>query len=217
MTGDPSPPGQPVVSDQQQPGRRDDIMVAAKKVFARNGFHGTTIADVATEAQLPFESVYQYFDSKDALFGALIAAEGYALRTRVAIALAESGQRFGYAEAPFRATLQAIFEFFDSDRASTKLLFRDAFAQDKRFDKQLGGIYERWIDDIESLILAAQKRGEVVGAPSRLVAFTLSALIGDIAHRRLTTDDGVTAADAADFIVSLVMKGLRPDEATSPG
>ena len=76
MTGDPSPPGQPVVSDQQQPGRRDDIMVAAKKVFARNGFHGTTIADVATEAQLPFESVYQYFDSKDALFGALIAAEG---------------------------------------------------------------------------------------------------------------------------------------------
>ncbi len=215
MTGDPHPPGQPSVSDP--PGRRDDIMVAAKKVFARNGFHGTTIADVANEAQLPFGSVYQYFDSKDALFAALIAAEGYALRTRVAIALAESGQRFGYAEAPFRATLQAIFEFFDADRASTKLLFRDAFAQDKRFDKQLGGIYERWIDDIESLIVAAQKRAEVVAAPSRLVAFTLSALIGDIAHRRLTTDDGVTAAEAADFVVSLVMKGLRPDEATPPG
>ena len=91
VTGDSRPPGQPAVSDQQQPGRRDDIMAAAKKVFARNGFHGTTIADVAKEAQLPFESVYQYFDSKDALFGALIAAEGYALRTRVAVALAESG------------------------------------------------------------------------------------------------------------------------------
>jgi AcrR family transcriptional regulator len=197
------------VSDQ--PRLREDIMAAAKKVFARTGFHGTTIADVALEAQLPFGTVYQYFDSKDALFQALIAAEEYGLRTHVAVALAASGARFGYAEAPFRATLRATFEFFDADRASTKLLFRDAFAQDKRFDKQLGGIYERWIDDIESLIVAAQKGGEVVAAPPRLVAFTLSALIGDIAHRRLTTDDGVSAAEAADFVVSLVMKGLRPD------
>ncbi|MCV7332442.1 TetR/AcrR family transcriptional regulator [Mycobacterium cookii] len=192
-------------------------MSAAKKVFARNGFHGTTIADVASEAGLPFGSVYQYFDSKDALFRALIAGEGYALRTRIAIALGESGQQFGYSEAPFRATLRATFEFFDSDRASTKLLFRDAFTQDPSFNTQLGGIYERWIDDIESLIVAAQQRGDVVAVPPRLVAYTVSALIGDIAHRRLTTDDGITAAEAADFVVALVMKGLRPDKTAPPG
>jgi hypothetical protein len=44
-----------------------------------------------------------------------------------------------------------------------------------------------------------------------LVAYTLSVLIGKLVHRRLTTDDGITAAGAADFIVSLVMKGLGPD------
>ena len=93
-----------------------------------------------------------------------------------------------------------------------KLLFRDAYALDNRFDNRLGGIYERFIDDIETLIVAAQKRGEVLAAPSRLVAYTLTALIGHMAHRRLTTDDGVTAAEAADFIVSLVIKGLRPDQ-----
>ena len=83
--------------------------------------------------------------------------------------------------------------------------------QDNAFNKQLGGIYERFIDDIETLIVAAQQRGDVVTAPSRLVAYTLTVLIGQIAHRRLTTDDGITAAEAADFVVSLVMKGLRPD------
>jgi hypothetical protein len=86
---------------------------------------------------------------------------------------------------------------------------------DNRFDNRLGGIYERFIDDIETLIVAAQKRGEVLTAPSRLVAYTLTALIGHMAHRRLTTDDGVAAAEAADFIVSLVIKGLRPDQADS--
>jgi AcrR family transcriptional regulator len=204
-------PGRPAVSDESKLQRRDEIMAAAKNVFARNGFHATTITDVANEAHLPFEVVYQYFDSKDALFHALIAAEEYALRTHVAVALAQSGAQFGYAEAPFRAALRATFEFLDADRATTKLLFRDAYPLENQFDKRLGGIYERFIDDIETLIVAAQKRGDVVAAPSRLVAYTLTALIGHVAHRRLTTDDGVTAAEAADFIVSLVLKGLRPD------
>jgi AcrR family transcriptional regulator len=88
-------------------------MAAAKKVFARNGFHATTIADIAKEAELAYGSVYWYFDSKDDLFHQLIAVEEYALRTHVAIALAKSGTQFGYAEAPFRASLRATFEFFD--------------------------------------------------------------------------------------------------------
>jgi hypothetical protein len=107
--------------------------------------------------------------------------------------------------------LRATFEYFEADKATTKLLFRDAYQLDKRFDKRLGGIYERFVDDIEALIVAAQKRGAVVAAPPRLVAFTLMALIGQVAQRRLNTDDGITAGEAADFIVALVIKGLRPD------
>jgi AcrR family transcriptional regulator len=160
---------------------------------------------------LAYGSVYQYFDSKDDLFYALMSAEGNALRAHVAVALASAGKRSDRSWDPFRASVQATFEFFEADKAGTKLLLRDAYALDNRFDNRLGGIYERFIDGIETLIVAAQKRGEVLAAPSRLVAYTLTALIGHLAHRRLTTDDGVTAAEAADFIVSLVIKGLRPD------
>jgi AcrR family transcriptional regulator len=191
--------------------RRGEIMAAAKKVFARNGFDVTTIADVAKAAELPFDVVYQQFDSKDALFQALIAAQEYAMRTHVAIALAGSGARYGFAEVPFRATLRAMFEFFDTDRAATRLMFRDAYTSNNRSNERLGGVYERFIDDIENLVVAAQSQGEMVAAPPRLVAYALTVLIGRIAYRRLTTDDGLNAAEAADFIVSLVMKGLRPD------
>ena len=180
MTGNGPIPAKPTVSEP----RRDEIMTAAKKVFARNGFDGTTIADVAKEAGLPFDVVYQYFDSKDGLFQALIAAQEYALRTHVAVALAASGAGFGYAEVPFRATLRAMFEFFDADRAAAKLLFRDAYTKNNRFNERLGRVYERYIDDIETLVAAAQKRGEMVAAPSRLVAYTLTVLIGQIAYRR---------------------------------
>ena len=196
------------VSDEDKSQRRDEIMAAAKEVFARKGFHDTTIADIAKRAGLAYGSIYWYFDSKDELFHALMAVEESALRSHIAAAV--GARQDGDGEAPFRTAVQATFEFFESDKATVKLLFRDAYALGDRFEKHLGGIYERFIDDIESVIVVAQQRGEMVAAPPRMVAYTLAALIGQLAHRRLSTDDGVTAAEVADFVVTLVLNGLRP-------
>jgi AcrR family transcriptional regulator len=195
------------VSAEDKSQRRDEIMAAAKEVFARKGFHDTTIADIAKRAGLAYGSIYWYFDSKDKLFHALMAVEEGALRSHIAAAVGARQNVDG--EAPFRTAVQATFEFFESDKATVKLLFRDAYALGDRFEKHLGGIYERFIDDIESVIVVAQQRGEMV-APPRMVAYTLAALIGQLAHRRLSTDDGVSAAEVADFVVTLVLNGLRP-------
>jgi AcrR family transcriptional regulator len=196
------------VSAEDKSQRRDEIMAAAKEVFARKGFHDTTIADIAKRAGLAYGSIYWYFDSKDELFHALMAVEEGALRSH--IAAAAGARQDGGGEAPFRTAVQATFEFFECDKATVKLLFRDAYALGDRFEKHLGGIYERFIDDIESVIVVAQQRGEMVAAPPRMVAYTLAALIGQLAHRRLSTDDGVSAAEVADFVVTLVLNGLRP-------
>ncbi|HZC52835.1 MAG TPA: TetR/AcrR family transcriptional regulator [Mycobacterium sp.] len=201
------------VSAEDKSQRRDQIMAAAKKVFARKGFHDTTIADIAKQAGLAYGSVYWYFDSKDELFHALMAVEEGALRGHLAAALAqtaENGTASEGDEAPLRTAVRATLEFFEADKATVKLLFRDAYALGDRFEKHLGGIYERFIDDIETFIVAAQRRGRVIAAPARMVAYTLAALVGQLAHRRLSTDDGVTAAQVADFVVALVLDGLRP-------
>ncbi|OBF47891.1 TetR family transcriptional regulator [Mycobacterium sp. 852002-50816_SCH5313054-b] len=203
------------VSDEDKSQRRDQIMAAAKEVFARKGFHATTIADIAKRAGLAYGSVYWYFDSKDELFHALMAAEEGTLRDHVVSALAAAGVPAADAghEEPLRVAVRATLEFFESDKATVQLLLRDPYAMGERFEKHLGGIYERFIDDIETFIVAAQARGEVVAAPPRMVAYALAALVGQLAHRRLRTDDDVTAAEVADFVVALALDGLRPREA----
>lgn len=197
------------VTDEEKAQRRDEIMAAAKAVFARRGFHATTIADIAKQAGLAYGSIYWYFESKDSLFHALMAVQEEALRSHVALALAEVGENADQEEL-FRTAVRVTFEFFEADRATVKLLFRDAYALGDRFEKHLGGIYERFIDEIEMFIVAAQDRGGVVAAPPRMVAFSLAALIGQLAHRRISTDDGLTADVLADFVVSLALDGLRP-------
>jgi len=200
------------VSVEDKTKRRDEIMVAAKKVFARNGFHATTISHIAKEAGLAYGSVYWYFDSKDELFHALMAAEGDALRAHIAGSLAAASARPDRNWEPLRITVQAVLEYFEADKAVTKLLLRDASALGDQFEKHLGSIYERFIDDIEKHMIVAQELGTVINAPPRMLAFSLAALIGQIAHRRLTTDDGVTASDVADIVVSFALHGLRPRE-----
>jgi AcrR family transcriptional regulator len=210
------------VSQEEKSQRRDEIMAAAKEVFAHKGFHAATIADIAKQAGLAYGLIYWYFDSKDELFHALMAAEEEALRAHITAALAtasgslDSDARTG-GEAQLRAFLQAAaqatFEFFEAETTTVRLLFGDAYVVGDRFEKHLGGIYDRFIGDIETFVVAAQERGEVVSAPPRMIAYTLAALMGQFAHRRLTTDDDATAAQVADFVVSLLLDGLRPRSA----
>lgn len=190
--------------------RRESILAAAKEVFAAKGFHATTIGDVAKAAGIAYGSVYWYFDSKDALFHALMDHQEHSLRAHIDAEVAGLGDDLAAGDALFRAAVRATFEFFEGDRAAVTLLFRDSLVLGDRFDRHLAGIYEGFIADIEKTITAAQAAGYVIDAPPRMVAFSVAALIGQLALRRLATDDGLPAQIVADFVVTLLLDGLRP-------
>jgi AcrR family transcriptional regulator len=196
-------------TDEAKERRREVILAAAKRVFAKSGYHATTIADVAKAARISYGSVYWYFDSKDALFHALMDSEEIALRRHIDAALADlEGQQD--TETTFRVSVRATFEFFEADRDVVKLLFCDSLVLGERFDRHLAGIYEGFIGDIEQTIAVAQAAGRVIEAPARMIAFSVAALISQLALRRLATDDGVPASIVADFVVTLLLEGLRP-------
>ena len=46
--------------------RRDLILTAAERAFARHGFHGANVQNVAAEAQMSAGNLYRYFKSKEA-------------------------------------------------------------------------------------------------------------------------------------------------------
>lgn len=197
------------IGDEGKEQRRDEILAAAKRVFASKGYHATTIADVAKAAGISYGSIYWYFDSKDALFHALMDSQEQALRAHIdsVTATLPAGSD---GEALFRLSVRATFEFFESDRDVVKLLFRDSLVLGDRFDRHLAGIYEGFITDIEQTIEAAQAAGQVMDAPARMIAFSVAALVSQLALRRLATDDGVSADVVADFVVTLLLDGLRP-------
>ena len=53
--------------------RRDQVLDAAEHVFARKGFHETTMQQIAHDAEYATGTLYALFESKDALFAAVVA------------------------------------------------------------------------------------------------------------------------------------------------
>ena len=199
-------------SEDDKARHRESILAAAKKVFARKGFHATTMGDVAKAGRSSYGTVYWYFPSKDALFHELMDHENEALRRHIlsAVSAIYSGPGSVHLTGVLGAAVRATFEFFEADKATAKLLFRDSYAMGDRFEKHLFAIYEGFIADLADLIKEAQVRGEIVETPPNVVAFSIAALVGQLAYRRLTTDDGLDAQVIADFVVSLLLDGLRP-------
>lgn len=62
----------PRVSQERLDARRRQILEAAARCFARNGFHATSMQDVLKEADLSAGAVYRYFAGKEELIAAVV-------------------------------------------------------------------------------------------------------------------------------------------------
>jgi AcrR family transcriptional regulator len=93
----------PKVSKEYSAARRQQIIDAAYRCFARNGFHQTTMRDIYEEANLSPGAVYHYFESKDDIIEASFAFDYE--RSRDVFSAAQAGAD------PMQA-LVTLFEFF---------------------------------------------------------------------------------------------------------
>ena len=83
--------------------KRRQILDAAIRVFARQGFHSTRVSDIADEAGVAYGLVYHYFKSKDEVLNELFTE-------RWSLLLAAIDEADASAETP-RAKLQAVATF----------------------------------------------------------------------------------------------------------
>ena len=63
--------------------RRRQILDAAVRVFARQGFHSTRVSDIADEADVAYGLVYHYFPSKDQVLDELFTERWSLLLTAI--------------------------------------------------------------------------------------------------------------------------------------
>ena len=106
--------------------RREQILDVAVQVFARNGFHGTSMNDVAEAAGVTKPVLYQHFVSKQELHLALLDEVGRRLLAAISKATAGATSGREMTELGFRA----YFRFVADDHDAFRLLYGTGASRD---------------------------------------------------------------------------------------
>jgi AcrR family transcriptional regulator len=128
--------------------RREQILDVAVQVFARNGFHGTSMNHVAEAAGVTKPVLYQHFDSKQALYLALIGEVGR--RLLLAITKATAGATTGREMTVLG--FRAYFRFVAEDRDAFLLMYGTGASRDEEATTAVRGLTAEAAKAISPLI-----------------------------------------------------------------
>ena len=91
--------------------RRQQIIVAAKRVFSEKGFSKTTMEDIAREAELSPGTLYLYFKNKDELYASLSLRILQYMNIRLEDVKKEKSSRPEQKIAAIKEALHDVYQF----------------------------------------------------------------------------------------------------------
>jgi AcrR family transcriptional regulator len=174
--------------------RRQQILFAARDVFAKRGYHQTTIDDIVAEAGVARGTFYLYFEDKRAIFSDLI--DRFSNQVSMAIQRIVADDAARPVEKQVWDNIRAIMGLALSERSMTKMLLTDAVGIDPAFDRKLSTFY----DAVVQLLTESLKEGQTLhivrsGEPRVLAYLTVGAL-KELLYQAVTLGLAEESADA---------------------
>lgn len=181
--------------------RRDALLDAAARCFARAGFHRTTMQEVAREAGMSPGNLYRYYPSKDALVAGLTE--------RDRAALAEDFARLHTAEGDFLENLRDLGrKHLEHEPVEKAKLCLEIWAEAARnpaiaalnaeFDCEMTGHFV-------SLFEAAQARGDIHPSVDIRAAASVVGKLGDALFLRRAVAADFDAEREIDEVLCVVV------------
>ena len=127
--------------------RRRQVLDVGLEVFARHGYHETSMSALAAEAGVTKTVLYQHFASKHDLFEELLSETGDRLMRAIEASEVEDTPR-RRVEAGFRS----FFRFFEERPAAFALLYGTSLAVDPDFRRDARRVRDTFAEYLAGLI-----------------------------------------------------------------
>ncbi len=180
--------------------RRQQLLDVALQVFARQGYHGASMNDVADAAGVTKPVVYQHFDSKHDLYLALLDEVGERLLTAISKATAGATDGKHQTELGF----QAYFRWVADDHDAFLLLFGSGARSDEEFSAAVRKVTAQVAEAIKPLIAA-----DIDPEHQRTLAHALVGLSEGVSRRLVDNGTDFDPDLLARQVSNLAWAGLR--------
>jgi AcrR family transcriptional regulator len=187
--------------------KRNQILAAAVRVFAAQGFEASRVGDVAREAGVAYGLVYHYFGSKDAVLEAVFREQWGRLLAAVALA-EETGET---APEQLELVVKIVLRAWRDDPDLVRLLVRE-ITRSPHIQDELDEIGQAFAS-LERIVRRGQAEGTLRSdVDARVAAFMLygameEVLTGWVLGQLRDDAEGVATAEAE--VIATMVGGLR--------
>lgn len=152
--------------------RRQDLLRAARDVFATKGFHDAKIDDIVAAARVAKGTFYLYFQDKRSIFSELV--DGLFARIGGAILRVDLGSDI---PAQVKHNIRAIVAVLLDEPKLTRILLSYAPGLDPEFGAKIQSFYEGVKTLLKESLIEGQELGIVAPGDAAVYAtFTLGAM-----------------------------------------
>ncbi len=191
--------------ERQRQARTDAILACAFDIITENGYDALTMEDLAERVGISRQTLYQYFDSKEAI------------AVRAIVSLVEQGttciEKIDPTLPPI-ARLAEVIRYMLSRRFSPG---NAAFVKAKlaliplKAHPDCRAVFGRRARVIAEIVEASQSAGEVSAQfPSAVIVQMLLAAVGDANYEEVVSSGMATQGQVIECVVELFLNGLRP-------
>ncbi len=179
------------------------LLDAAALEFGERGFHEASISAITRRAGVALGSFYTYFDSKDAVFRALVTDLSAQVRDHVGPAVRAAGDGI----AAEKAGLAQFIGFVRQHKEIYRIIDEAEFVDAESFRSHYASTAER----IEQRLKAAAVKGEVRADVSDVHAWAIMGMNVFLGLRFGVWSEDRSVDELADAAASLLRRGLAPD------
>ena len=190
------------------PDRREQILAVALQAFARSGYHNTSMNDIAEQLGVTKPVLYQYFDSKRALYLELLDHVGRDLVIAVTTAAGRAGDN---GRQKTVNGMVAYFTWVDANRDAFSLVFESS----GRVDEEFADIVKHF-EDAAAAAIAPLITAPVSADDQRTFALGLVGMAEAVSRHLIAQHAQFDAARMGQSIAGLAWAGLRSLGADRP-
>jgi len=166
--------------------KEEQIILAARRVFARYGFSKTTMEDISTEVEMGKASLYYYFPTKENLFQAAIKHEQDEFIKKANSLF----QKHTSAEEKLKIYVDERLKFFHELVNLGTLSFNAVHDRHAIFLKMYESFAEKEVGIINSIIKEGKSKGEFISNVPKFYAELLIHLLQGLRLRSIRSITG---------------------------
>jgi TetR/AcrR family transcriptional regulator, fatty acid metabolism regulator protein len=192
----------------RDPAKPQQILDAAIRVFARNGYYNSRVSDIAREAGVAAGTIYLYFKTKDEILVTLFRermAEWVAHARREIAAEAD-------AVAKIRRLILLHFSVLEGNPDLAEVVQVELRQGHKFFRGASAHEVSAYFELIRSVLEEGMASGQVrPDVPPRVATKMLFGAMDQLATSWVLGKRGYRLTDSADAVATIFLRGVSPD------